>query len=164
MAHGDMALRIKELRKARNMTLEEVAKIVGVGKSTVRKWETGMIENMKTDKIVALAKALGTNPISLLGLDDYIDKDDAEFVASLGYLHPKEELPPEIEAVNTLLNSHGLYIMKTHGEYYFDEAGQVTEEELNDFLNTITTMVNSAADAFIKKKLQQNMRDFFNKE
>ena len=44
------------------LTLEEVANEVGVGKSTVRKWETGIIANMKRDKIAALAKALHTSP------------------------------------------------------------------------------------------------------
>ena len=62
-----MAQRIKELRQERGMTLEQVADIVGVGKSTVRKWETGMIANMRRDKIAALAKALGTTPAYLMG-------------------------------------------------------------------------------------------------
>lgn len=51
----------------RNMTLEDVAKRVGVGKSTVRKWETGMIANMKRDKILLIANALGTTPAYLMG-------------------------------------------------------------------------------------------------
>ena len=63
----DMSTRIKELRQERGMTLEQVAKVVGVGKSTVRKWETGMIANMKRDKIASLAKALGTTPAYLMG-------------------------------------------------------------------------------------------------
>lgn len=62
-----MAQRIKELRKEKGLTLEQVANIVGVGKSTVRKWETGMIANMKRDKIAALATALGTTPAHLMG-------------------------------------------------------------------------------------------------
>jgi repressor LexA len=62
-----MATRIKELRQKRGMTLEQVAQVVGVGKSTVRKWETGMIANMKRDKIASLAKALGTTPAYLMG-------------------------------------------------------------------------------------------------
>ena len=33
-------------RMEKNLTLEQVGNFVGVGKSTVRKWETGMIENM----------------------------------------------------------------------------------------------------------------------
>lgn len=69
MSEG-MAQRIKDLRKERNLTLEQVADIVGVGKSTVRKWETGMIANMKRDKIASLAKALGTTPEYLMGWEE----------------------------------------------------------------------------------------------
>lgn len=76
MSGSDMARKIKELRQARNMTLEDVAKIVGVGKSTVRKWETGMIENMKRDKIASLAKALGTTPTFLMGWEEEQKKND----------------------------------------------------------------------------------------
>ena len=62
-----MSRKIKELRLAKGMTLEQVANIVGVGKSTVRKWETGMIANMKRDKIALLAQALSTTPAYLMG-------------------------------------------------------------------------------------------------
>lgn len=64
---NDISRKIKELRLAKQMTLEQVADIVGVGKSTVRKWETGMIANMKRDKIALLAKALSTTPAYLMG-------------------------------------------------------------------------------------------------
>ena len=64
---NDLSTKIKQLRLEKNMTLEQVATIVGVGKSTVRKWETGMIVNMKRDKIASLAKALGTTPAYLMG-------------------------------------------------------------------------------------------------
>ena len=62
-----MAERIKNLRQEKGLTLEQVADVVGVGKSTVRKWETGMIANMRRDKIADLAKALGTTPAYLMG-------------------------------------------------------------------------------------------------
>ena len=65
-----MAQRIKNLRQEKGLTLEQVADVVGVGKSTVRKWETGMIANMKRDKIASLAKALGTTPEYLMGWDE----------------------------------------------------------------------------------------------
>ena len=68
--------KIKELRLQRGMTLEQVGDIVGVGKSTVRKWETGMIANMRRDKIALLAKALGTTPAYLMGWND-ADKQNA---------------------------------------------------------------------------------------
>lgn len=70
---SDFSRKIYQLRKERGMTLEEVGNIVGVGKSTVRKWETGMIANMRRDKISLLAKALGTTPAFLMGWDDNID-------------------------------------------------------------------------------------------
>ena len=73
MSEG-MAQRIKELRKEKGLTLEQVADIVGVGKSTVRKWETGMIANMKRDKIFSLANALGTTPAYLMGWQE--DEDN----------------------------------------------------------------------------------------
>lgn len=67
---NELSRKIKELRLAKKMTLEQVADIVGVGKSTVRKWETGMIANMKRDKIALLAKALSTTPAYLMGWNE----------------------------------------------------------------------------------------------
>lgn len=61
---------IKSRRKELNLTLEQVGDLVGVGKSTVRKWETGDIENMKRDKIVKLAKALRVSPLYIMGIEE----------------------------------------------------------------------------------------------
>ena len=71
-----MAQRIKTLRQEKGLTLEQVADVVGVGKSTVRKWETGMIANMRRDKIADLAKALGTTPAYLMGWEEDDEKND----------------------------------------------------------------------------------------
>lgn len=76
MANENMAQKIQTLRKAKGMTLEEVANIVGVGKSTVRKWETGMIANMRRDKIASLANALGTTPAYLMGWEEMEQSND----------------------------------------------------------------------------------------
>lgn len=72
-----MAYRIRTLRQERDLTLEQVADVVGVGKSTVRKWETGMIANMKRDKIASLAKALGTTPAYLMGWNEDVSEDNS---------------------------------------------------------------------------------------
>ena len=66
----EMGERIKMLREQRGMTLEELGNKIGVGKSTVRKWETGAIANMRRDKIQKLADALGVSPGYLMGWDD----------------------------------------------------------------------------------------------
>lgn len=62
--------KIKALRDQRGMTLEQVGDLVGVGKSTVRKWESGQIANMRRDKIALLANALGVTPGYLMGWED----------------------------------------------------------------------------------------------
>ena len=72
-----MAQRIKDLRQEKGLTLEQVAEVVGVGKSTVRKWETGMIANMRRDKIADLAKALGTTPAYLMGWEEDVEKESS---------------------------------------------------------------------------------------
>lgn len=74
MKTNSLGEKIHELRRERKMTLEEVARSVGVTKSTVRKWETGTIANMRHDKIAALAGALGTTPEYLMGWDTEIGK------------------------------------------------------------------------------------------
>lgn len=53
-------------RKELGLTLEQVGDMCGVGKSTVRKWENGIINNMGRDKIIALAKALKVSPLYIL--------------------------------------------------------------------------------------------------
>lgn len=61
---------IKKKRMELNLTLEQVGDMVGVGKSTVRKWETGDIENMKRDKIMKLSKALRVSPAYIMGMEE----------------------------------------------------------------------------------------------
>lgn len=62
----DIGSKIKERRLALGKTLEVVGDAVGVGKSTVRKWEQGMIKNMRRDKISLLAAALEMDPVELV--------------------------------------------------------------------------------------------------
>jgi transcriptional regulator with XRE-family HTH domain len=53
------------------LTYEEIGRYVGVGKSTVRKYFTGDIENMGRDKIALLAAILQIDPILFVSnIDD----------------------------------------------------------------------------------------------
>lgn len=71
---------IKERRTELGMTLRELADKVGVSESTVSRWETGNIANMRRNKIEALAKALGVSPTKIAWMDeeDEIMKDEFE--------------------------------------------------------------------------------------
>ena len=72
--------KIYKLRSERGLTLEELAQKIGVGKSTVQKWETGSIKEMRRDKIQALADALGVSPEFFFDLpkdEQYYTDDEA---------------------------------------------------------------------------------------
>ena len=64
---------IHNRRKELNLTLEDVGKAVGVGKGTVKKWETGAISNMGRDKIALLSKILKVNPLTFINEKLIID-------------------------------------------------------------------------------------------
>lgn len=83
MSESEFSRRIRDLRAKHGLTLDQVAQCVGVGKSTVRKWETGMIENMRRDKIAKLAAALHTTPAYLMGWNDNAEDESAEPVETV---------------------------------------------------------------------------------
>lgn len=60
---------IRNRRKELGLTLEDVALATGVSISTARKWEVGIVANMKKDKIVGLAKVLQIDPAYLIDTD-----------------------------------------------------------------------------------------------
>lgn len=62
--------KIRELRKSKRMTLEELAYAIGTSKQTIHRYENGIISNIPSEKIEALATALGTTPSLLMGWDD----------------------------------------------------------------------------------------------
>lgn len=62
--------KLKERRIELGLTLEEVAKHVGVSKTTVSRWETGEISNMRRDKIGKLSEILKVRPSFIMGIED----------------------------------------------------------------------------------------------
>mgnify|MGYP000041541760 FL=1 len=67
---GDGALNtgkfIKHKRLLLGYTQEELARKIGITKSTLSKWESGFIKNMKRDKLELLAAALEISPLELI--------------------------------------------------------------------------------------------------
>lgn len=66
----NLGKRIYDARISHGLSLEAVGQYVGVGKSTVRKWENGMIKNMRRDKIKKLSEVLHVSPGYLMGWTD----------------------------------------------------------------------------------------------
>lgn len=90
MSENNISTRIRDLRAKHGLTLEQVAQQVGVGRSTVRKWETGIIENMRRDKIAKLAAALHTTPGYLMG---WADEDEISFPSNIIPMPEMKKIP-----------------------------------------------------------------------
>jgi transcriptional regulator with XRE-family HTH domain len=66
VAYADVVMetmgdRIRQLRKARNLTQEQFAKAVGVTKSAVSQWEDGSTKNLKLATFLLVLETLGTD-------------------------------------------------------------------------------------------------------
>lgn len=69
-----MGERIKTLRIQQGMTQEELGRKVGVQKSAIYKYETGLVVNLKRSTIEKLAQVLGVKPTYLMGMSE--DEDE----------------------------------------------------------------------------------------
>jgi transcriptional regulator with XRE-family HTH domain len=70
-----MAERLKWLRKEKaRITLEELAKKVGISRATAQRYEAGIITNIPSDKIELLAEALETTPGFIMGWENDPEK------------------------------------------------------------------------------------------
>ena len=58
----EISKKIKARRQELGLTLEDVARSVGVGRSTVLRWERGEIQNMGSNRVNKMAKVLQRFP------------------------------------------------------------------------------------------------------
>ena len=63
--------KIKKLRKAKGLSLEDLSLLVGTSRQTIHRYENGVISNIPHDKIESLAAALGTTPAELMGWEEW---------------------------------------------------------------------------------------------
>ena len=64
--------RNKKKRLEKRMSLEDLANVANVARQTIYKYENNIITNIPTDKIEAIANALGVSPSYLMGWEDTI--------------------------------------------------------------------------------------------
>lgn len=139
---------IKEKRQELGLTYEQLGNLVGVGKSTVRKWETGMIENMRRDNIISLAKALHISPSVLMGWT--INESNEDTIRNNKYSKEEEKHIENLRQLNDLgkqkvisytkdlldnykYNNH-LMPIAAHDDNLSDEEKENMNNIINDFL------------------------------
>lgn len=111
----EIANKIKNRRQELGLTLEDVGKAVGVGRSTVLRWEKGMIKNMGRDKIVALANVLQMNPVEFVPggyPGSMISQEDR---ADLEALHQDPQLKMLFDVAKTMSRADREKILQISG-------------------------------------------------
>ena len=73
---------ILEARKNAGLTMEELGKMVGVSRATIKRYESGEIANIPDDKIEKIAKATKVSEAFLMGWDT-LKKGNAAFHARI---------------------------------------------------------------------------------
>lgn len=100
MNNIEIGKRIKQTREEKNMSLQDVAEITGVARSTVQRYEVGRIDKLKLPVIESIARVLGVRPDWIIG------KTEKKF--------PDSKSVPEILLYYESLNSTGKTIATEH--------------------------------------------------
>jgi transcriptional regulator with XRE-family HTH domain len=69
--------RIKQLRITKGISQSELAKFLNTTKQTISKYENGIVTNIPSDKVEAMATLFGTTPQYILAWEEIHKKNDA---------------------------------------------------------------------------------------
>lgn len=80
MSKGD---RIRDLRKTKGITQSEMAKLLHTTKQTISKYEKGIVTNIPSDRIEAMARILETTPEYILGWEEKQINENNDIIANV---------------------------------------------------------------------------------
>lgn len=115
MDNNEICEIMKQRREDLGLTLDDVAQQVGVNQSTVSRWESGQIEEMKRGKVEKLADALKLSPAMLMGWDDYLKLNSEQVELILNYNKMTDSLKARLLAYSQML-------LDTLNEKFSDKA------------------------------------------
>lgn len=122
-----IANRIKQRRTELNLSLQDIADMTDMSKSTLQRYETGSIKNIPLQKLGTLARALQTSA-------DWL----------LGWVKSTDEITTVDIDIKTLLKDIGYHIEKAPYSdtiYFMGDigSGPITKEEYNQLRDSIAS-------------------------
>ena len=130
---------IKRLREQKGFSQVELADKIGVSKQTLYKYEKGIVTNIPSDKIEALAKVLGTTPEVLMGWAEPPESDFRIVMPSnldgISKSFEEEILKKqELKRLSDSVNAHyqGVQTDVQAPSYYIDAETRQLAQELHD--------------------------------
>lgn len=118
--------RIKKRREELNISVDELANLIGKNRATIYRYERGDIENLPTPVLKPLAKALKTTPEFLMGWDD---SPLGDYYENIEYLKDKPDL---LELYKEIVENDQLVLL-------FDKARKLEPKDLEQVLKIIDT-------------------------
>ena len=134
--------RIKKRRTQLNLTLQEIANTINVHKSTIQRYESGSIKDIKYPVLDAIAEALDVNPLWLRGEIDTMEHSE------------------EYERITYLTNTYFKSVMKwTQDSYLNEQETTIIREHFSDLLLKYKSTIEHLVDA---KRHWNNSKESYN--
>ena len=138
-------MNIKQLRKSRGITQEELSERIGVHENTIRLWEKGLREPRSSD-ILKLCEVLGCTESELLN-----GPSDGKVKITLVYDWDKMK-----EGSIDMNGNEFELILGSNGQIGLKGAGLITSAEaIEEFLSRVREQLTIALDAQIKRGVVQ---------
>jgi transcriptional regulator with XRE-family HTH domain len=135
MTVKDIGKLMRDRRVALGLTLLDIAKFVGVSESTVSRWESGNIANMKRNNISSLSKILRMSPL------EFIDGAALDNV-------PNWYDPEATEIAQAMKENPGMRVI-------FDASRHVPAETLKAIAATIKTFTKKPEPEDYSQELEK---------
>lgn len=143
MTNAEIGNRIKYARDLRDATLDDIAKKVGVTKSTIQRYEAGKITTIKLPVVEAIAIALKVNPAWVVGKSDEMEVPSQKIPKIMQYYdqlndigkHEATKRVMELTEVPRYLKKDTNYVNAAHADNYMDapeELRQLEEDIMDD--------------------------------
>lgn len=158
--------KIQYLRKEKNYSQEEFAKILKIGRSTLANYEQCKREP-KYDMIELIAEKLETTPAYLMSWDEevlnYVVEDDKELVKHFLKHMPynSSEMMTDVEmSFKKILNSFGYDLTIENNCYYLindNGASMITKKELNELILSTSQYIEFNVNKIILNKIKKSL-------
>lgn len=158
---------INKFRISNNMTLEEVANKLGISKTTLQRYESGVITNIPSEKVEKLSKVFNVTPSELMGWNDLDLNDEKEYIQNYRnrtttYVNIYECLSMYFmgiqETVENILNAINLNIDSIDNTVFLISSS-IKTSILKDLHVIIFTNIKSTIYGYITDSWKYNEKD-----
>lgn len=176
--------RIKQSRKNKGLTMDELASVMGVAQSAIVRWENGTTQ-VKPDKLEKISKILDVSPLYLLGYIDTPKEELMTFDSGDEFEKARQNLLDEYSSEKKQVKKKGIDLTKMfeemkknnfkptileHPEYYemsedeieeikrIEEEQQVEQKKYEDTVNHYFKEIAKRLDVYEKEMIVELYR------